>query len=139
MFLTYRPEGADERRWPFKPERLMSAEAEAIERQTGWTYEEFGERLIKGSVTARRALLWVMLKREEPTLRYSQVDVPSGSVALDYERHELEAIRDKVAENADLSEREQRAALASLDDLIAGMPEGVEAPKATASDAASSG
>lgn len=137
MLLTYRPEGADERRWTFTPDRLLSSEAEAIEKVTGLTYEEFGQALIKGSMTARRALLWVLLKREDAPLRYSQVDVPVGAVSVDYELHELKAIRDALAANRDLSDADRDAALATLDEMIGGEVE--EAPKAPVSGDASSG
>ncbi len=136
MLLIYRPEGATERRWTYAPDKLLSSEAEAIEKVTGITYEEFGQALIKGSMTARRALLWVLLKREEPTLRHSQVDVPVGAVAVDYEPHELKAIRDALADNNDLSDTDRDAALAQLDEMIAGEVD--EAPKVPGSDDASS-
>lgn len=137
MLLTYRPEGADERSWTFTPERLLSSEAEAIEKVTKMTYAEFGQALVKGSMTARRALLWVFLKREEPNLRHSQVDIPTGSVSVDYEPHELRAIRDALADNRDLSDEERDAALSALDELIA--DEVDEAPKAPVSDDDSNG
>jgi hypothetical protein len=118
VLLIYKPEGADERRWTFSPDQLMSSEAEALENVTGMTYEEIGQALIKGSAKARRALLWVYLKREDPTLRHAQVDPPVGSVGVDYEQHELVAIRDKLAEDTDMSDADRTAALAQLDSLI---------------------
>ncbi len=133
MLLIYRPEGADERRWTYAPDKLMSSEAEALEKVTGLTYEEFGTALIKGSATARRALLWVYLKREAPTLRHSQVDVPVGAVGIDYEQHELHAIRDKLAESTDMSDEDRNAALAQLDSMIT-EDAVTEAPKASESD-----
>lgn len=137
MLLIYRPEGADERRWTFSPDKLLSSEAEAIEKVTGLTYEEFGQALIKGSMTARRALLWVHLKREEPTLRHSQIDVPVGAVGIDYEPHELQAIRDRLADSRDLSDEDKETALVQLDELLVG--ESAQAPKAPVSDDDSNG
>jgi len=136
VLLIYKPEGATERRWTYAPDKILSSEAEAIEKITGITYEEFGQALIKGSMTARRALLWVLLKREEPTLRHSQVDVPVGAITVDYEQHELKAIRDALADNKDLSDSDRDAALEQLDEMIAG--EVAEAPKAPESDDGSS-
>lgn len=130
MLLIYRPEGAKERRWTFAPDKLLSSEAEAIEKVTGFTYEEFGQRLIKGSAAARRALLWVYLKREEPTLRHSQIDVPVGAIGVDYEPHELQAIRDALADSRDMSPDERDAALAALDEMLG--EETPTAPKAPA-------
>lgn len=137
MLFKYAPEGADPRQWTYSPDKLMSSEAEAIEKVTHLTYQEFGMRLLSGSVTARRALLWVMLKRTEPTLRYSQVDFPAGAVELEYEAHELAKIREQVEKDATLADEDRMAALDQLDQMIGDAE--VEVPKATENVAASSG
>ena len=49
--------------------RLLSPEAEAIERHTGWTFEEWQAQLGRGSMLAHHGLLFVLLKRSRPTLR----------------------------------------------------------------------
>jgi hypothetical protein len=68
VYLVYQPDGSDEpTRWPYNPRKLMSAEREAIERRTGMPFAEFTAAVLKGSSVARRALLWVMLKRDHPT------------------------------------------------------------------------
>jgi hypothetical protein len=131
LLLIYRPEGADERRWTFQPEKLLSSEAEAIEKSTGMTYQEFGQALIKGSAAARRALLWVYLKREDAPLRFNQVDVPVGAISLDYEAHELVAIRDALKDDTTLTDEERDSAIAGIQELIDEAPED-EAPKAPA-------
>jgi hypothetical protein len=131
MLFKYAAEGAEPRQWTYSPDKLMSSEAEAIEKVTHLTYQEFGMQLLSGSVTARRALLWVMLKRTEPTLRHGQVDFPAGAVELEYEPHELKAIRDKVAEDASLADEDRIAALDQLDTMIGDAE--VAVPKAPAS------
>ena len=138
MLLTYKPEGAEERSWAYAPDKLLSSEAEAIEKVTGLTYSEFGAALIKGSASARRALLWVFLKREDAPLRHSQVDVPVGCISVDFEPAELVAIRDALADNRELSDEERDAALSALDELIAA-DEVDEAPKAPSSSGGSNG
>lgn len=113
MILRYTPEGAEPTEFPFKPRKLMSAEAEAIERVTGWDFGgEFGQKLMTGSMLARRALLWVMLKRSTPTLRFEQVSICMDDVALDYDREELDAI---AAQLPAMSATEAAAAQAMLD------------------------
>ncbi len=133
MILVYAPEGADERRWTFKPEKLMSSEAEAIEKATHLTYAEFGMELIKGSVTARRALLWVLLKREDAPLRLAQVDPPVGSITVEYEVDELIAMRDGVQQDTSLSDDERAAVLEQLEAEIGDATPG---PKAVVSASA---
>lgn len=136
MLLTYTPEGADERTWVYDPSKLMSSEAAAIEKVTEQTYAEFGVALMKGSAGCRRALLWVLLKREEPTLRIAQVDPPTGSLTLEFEAHELISMRDQVAKSSSLNDDERATALSGLDELIG---DATPAPKAKPSADETSG
>jgi len=140
MLFNYRPEGAEPRQWEFVPDKLMVAEAEAIEKATHLTYAEFGAELVKGSMTARRALLWVLLKRTEPTLRHTQVDFPTGAVELEFEQSELKDMRRAVEDNADLSDAERAEYLKQLDRQILDQIESGEAkaPKASSNVDASS-
>ena len=73
MKFIYKPEGAEPMKWDYDPARLMSPEAEAIERHTGMTFGEFNVKCGQGSFTAIHGLLYVMLKREYPTLKYDEV------------------------------------------------------------------
>lgn len=73
MKFIYKPEGAEPREWDFKPERLMNAESEAIERVSEMLYPEWTDAVMRGSTTAVHALLWVFLKRSDPTRTYNSV------------------------------------------------------------------
>lgn len=132
MLLRYTPEGTDGRTWTFAPEKLMSSEAEAIEKATRMTYAEFGVAILKGSASARRALLWVYLKREEPTLKIGSLDVPVGTITLEYEPHELIQMRAEAERSEDLTDAERKAALEYFDKEIGDAE--VDAPKADLSD-----
>lgn len=57
---------------PITP-RLTNVEAIAIERVTGLDLGDFAERQQHGSVLASTALVWVLCKRQEPTLRFDDV------------------------------------------------------------------
>jgi hypothetical protein len=52
-------------------DRLMLSEAEAIEKVTG---QKMQDALSSGSATSLKALAWVAMKREDPSLRFSDVD-----------------------------------------------------------------
>lgn len=140
VLFTYAREGAETRVWTFTPDKLMSSEAEAIEKVTHMTYAEFGLAIIKGSVTARRALLWVFLKRTEPALRHQQIDFPAGAVEVEFEQHELKAIREQVETNTDLTDLERAEFLKQIDVQILDLMASAEdaAPKAPTSDDVSS-
>lgn len=122
MQLVYAPEGAEAQRWDFDPNKIMNVEAEAIERETGWTFAEFGQQFLKGSTTARHALLWIMLKRKTPGLKYAEVQFAMSEVDVVFSDDELvsvvEALRRKAAESG-LDDKEQ----AALETMEAMMPE----------------
>ena len=73
MQFVYNPEGADPRSWDFQPHKLMSPEVEVIERHTKMTYAEWVDACGRGSFLALHGLLYVLLKRTIPTLRWDDV------------------------------------------------------------------
>ena len=56
------------------PQRLMFAEARAVEKVTGLTFKEYGGALSSGSMTAMQAFMWVAAKRVHPELTFSDLD-----------------------------------------------------------------
>ena len=114
MKLIYRPEGGEEQTWVFRPEKLRSVEAEAIERVTDWTYDEFASAFLRDSIRARRALLWILRKRSTPTLRFVDVDFAIDELQVRFDDEELAqmaARRDELAQDDPTRE--------VLDDLLA--------------------
>lgn len=114
MILTYAPDDGDKQEWRFRGDRLMTTEAEAIEKVTAFTYADFGRKLLEGNPTARRAVVWVLRKRTEPTLRFGDVDFPMGALTLDFEDEEKEAMRQAISDDRSLSEEDKMEALAEI-------------------------
>lgn len=104
MKLVYQPEGADKREWEFNPNRLMSPEIEVIERHTGLTYVEWVDAVGNGSVTALHGLLFVLLKRTIPTLKWTDVQFCMEDLGWELNHDEkvvmLEELERQVAEAA---------------------------------------
>lgn len=72
--FVYQPEGVKKpKKWDFDPTRLMSPEAEAIERHTQMTYADWAQAVEGGSILALHGLLYVLLKRDDPTLKWDAV------------------------------------------------------------------
>lgn len=114
MYLIYSPEGQDEpTRWKYNPRKIMSAEREWIERRTDRNWSEFTKDVIQGSSLCRRALLFVYLKREHPTVKWDDVDFAWDELKLEYSKAELIELRSTVAESASGDER--AAVLEKLD------------------------
>lgn len=113
--LTYTPEGADPKVWDFSFGRLMSPERIAIEKHTGlgWVEVQRGFWANRGDVI--HALLWVLLKRDIPTLRVNEVEFCDDEIDLDLNDDEgaeaLETLRAKPVLDDD-----EREALAGLEE-----------------------
>jgi len=133
MFLIYRPADGDEQRWTFKPAKVSVFEAEAVEMRTGWTYDEFVINAKKGSAKARRVLLWMLQRRQHPTLRLEDVHFEMGELELEFDAMELQDMRDTVAASG-MDEETKALALAQMDAQIATAepdPDGPKAPSAS--------
>lgn len=117
MFLVYKPEGQPEpTRWKYDPRKIMSAEREWVERRTDRNWSEFTKDVLQGNSLCRRALLFVFLKREHPTVKWDDVDFAWDELELEYSKGELIQIRESVSESAAGEERE--TVLAKLDEEI---------------------
>lgn len=83
MILRYTPAGGAPQRFDLSEVRFLTSEAETLERTTGMDWDDLcGRRLlvVKKSPTARRAILWVLLKRNDPALRYAKFDPAVGEI-----------------------------------------------------------
>lgn len=92
MKFVYKPVGSDEsvhRSWDFEPNKIMSPEAIAIEKLTGMTFGQWIDAFGKGSMTAIHAYLYVMLKRETPILKPSDVSFSFDDFDFDLSDAEL--------------------------------------------------
>lgn len=110
MQFTYAPEGADPRSWEFEPKKLMNPEAEAIERHTGMPFAKWADAVTEGSVLALHGLLFVMLKRSNPTLKWDEVQFCLDEVDFrlsDEESREAREALLKKAADGDLDDDER--------------------------------
>lgn len=103
MQFVYKPEGA-ERRWDFDPMKLMNVEAEAIERHTGMTYGDWTEKVTEGSMLALHGLLFVLLKRESPTLKWAEVEFSLSEVDFEIDDGEKAEILAALQSRLDAGE-----------------------------------
>ncbi|WP_075662199.1 hypothetical protein [Streptomyces acidiscabies] len=117
MFLVYKPEGqAEPSRWKYDPRKIMSVEREWVERRCERNWSEFTKDVLQGNSLCRRALLFVFLKREHPTVKWDDVDFAWDELELEYSKGELIQIRASVSESATGEER--ASVLAKLDEEI---------------------
>jgi hypothetical protein len=118
VYLVYSPEGSDEpKRWKYEPKKLMSAEREMLERYTSKNFTEFTVDVQKGNSKCRRALLYLYLKREHPTLKFDDVDFAWDELTLEHSKGELLLMRENVA--GSVPAEQLAAVLEKLDEEIA--------------------
>jgi len=98
--FIYKPVDGDAHEWDFDPAKLHDVEAIEIEKRTGVTYVEFGQQFMKGSILARKALLFVLLKRTTPTLRWDAVQFTVGEIDVDFDAEEKAQIVEALQKKA---------------------------------------
>lgn len=136
MIIIYAPEGGERRTWNLKEVRFMSSEAETVERSTGLEWQEAKARVIKGSMLALRAIVWVLVKRDQPALRYTQFDPAEDEIGVDFDTEEWAVVRDELANSPDLDDEQRALALAQLDAEAAGAAPAEPEPDAVPKDLA---
>ena len=139
MIVTYKPADGDERSWTFRATEMSSGDAEDIEDAVGKTFDEWQMALQMGGAKARRALLWIMLRRDTPGLRFRDVSFRMGELDLDYEPEEKARLRAEVEKIKDIPEADKAQVLALLADEEGQAPAEQPAPKGDGQDSASSG
>lgn len=146
MFLVYRPSSSDRgepEEFHFDPAAFPNLDAEAIERETGLTWNEFQLAVQKGSTISRRALLWAFRRRTHRTLKISDVRFEVGEVDLVYDAEEMADLlaqaRAVEPTTADMA-TQQTAAIAALErGLVDARPAPGKALASTSDDDTSSG
>ena len=116
MKFVYKPEGLAPREWEFEPDRqLISAECMAIEKLTGLEWGEWKAAVKKESVRAMHAYLWVLLKKDNPTLLPKQVAFSVAEVAFEPSDDEIRKVFESFAEKPDGDwDDEDRETIAAL-------------------------
>jgi hypothetical protein len=99
--FKYTPEGGSPRKWTFDPANPAWDLAYVTENETGWPWEEFMEKLSRGSHIALRALTYAFRKRDEARLTIDAVTVTISEVdvtELDEPETKAKAVKGKTGE-----------------------------------------
>jgi len=96
--VTYSPEDGDEQTFNYNPNKLMSAEREALEKRTGKSFQEFSLGVVRGNALCRRALLHVLLKRQHPTIVFDDVDFCWDELQIEMTKGEITLMVERLRE-----------------------------------------
>lgn len=104
MKVTYSPEEGDEQVFDYNPNKLLSAEREALEKRTGLPFSQFAKGVLSGHSLCRRALLHVLLKRQHPGISFDDVDFCWDELKVEMTKGEItlavEQLREKGGDEA---------------------------------------
>lgn len=114
MLITYTPAGAEPREWTFRPLDITSREAELVEDYLGLTFAQWSARFYAGSVKARRAALWLLLRREQPNLHLDDVEFRMTELRVGYDGSENAELRRQVQDDPDLDDETRARLLAQI-------------------------
>jgi hypothetical protein len=99
MFVRYTPEGTDKTtEWAFRADKLLNAESEEIERRTGMDFSDWVQKLPPATISIRalHGLLFVLLKRDVPTLKWENVAFNVSELEFELELDEKVDFRDSL-------------------------------------------
>lgn len=116
--LTYTPEGADPKVWDFAFGRIKFGERAAIEKATGLGWQAVQQGFWSNQAEVIHAFLWVLLKREIPTLRATEVDFMDDEIDVDVTDDEAREAFDRLSAQDSLDD-DDAAALAELQERFA--------------------
>lgn len=100
MHITWNPEdGQPPQTFEFDPDDLYQSEAARIEKAfgQGMTFDQWFEALRVGSASARKVLLWHLLRIEHPGVRFEDTpDFRKRQLKVEMSVAELTILRDRI-------------------------------------------
>ncbi len=113
MIITYKPKGQAEKKWVFDPEDVPQSAAELIERRFGAdaSYEAWLMALRKGGARAQRVLLWWLLYRDHPNMRFEDVDPTRRELDVEFTKSEIAEMITNVERNKRMDPQEKQETL----------------------------
>jgi hypothetical protein len=87
LIIVYTPEGGEPEQYDARS--LRTSEASIVQRTTGMKWAEVEQGLDSDDPEAMRAIVWVLKKRSEPSLRYGDFDPLIGEMTSRMDRREV--------------------------------------------------
>lgn len=116
MFVTYKPDGELEQKFEFTRKRLRSLDGIAIEKAYAGKTADFFREVQQGGMKARRVLLWHLLHKTHPTLRYDDTpDFYEEELVVEHSAEEIGELIDSVHKSRALDDETRSQILAELE------------------------
>lgn len=103
--------------YPFDLDELRNDEADALERLAGCSITEFTKRLRGGYSSAMTQFVWLMKRRDDPSIKVSDIRFRLSDVSVQYADDEAVEILRSFKDDEDGTAEEQQA------EFLASLPE----------------
>lgn len=110
MIVTYRPADGDEQTWTYEPRRMLCAERELAEKESGRDWSAFTVGVLQGNSRCRRVLLWLLQRRDHRSIRLADVEFAWDELEIGFTVQELDVMESKAAETLSGEQLEQALA-----------------------------
>ncbi|MFE5675111.1 hypothetical protein ACFQ7B_07525 [Streptomyces erythrochromogenes] len=87
MIILYEPDGGEEQRFDMR--QLRTSEAQIISRTTDMSWGAIKIGVGDQDPTALRGVVWALLKRQQPTLRWADFDPGVDELTMRYDAREV--------------------------------------------------
>ena len=84
--------------YEYRHGKLLNVEYGAMDRVSGLVGVDLEQALDKGGMNAMTALIWVLRKRQEPTLRYEQVVFTADEMSFEFVNDDGSPLEDDEGE-----------------------------------------
>lgn len=112
MIIEYTPEGGEPEHYDARS--LRTSEASIVQRTVGMKWAQVEEGLESDDPEAMRAIVWVLRKRSEPSLRYGDFDPLIGEMTSRMDRREVTEYVENAFRMAETDPDVDRAAVAEV-------------------------
>jgi len=114
LILIYEPKDGERRTWDLSEINIRSSEGEDVERVTGREFAEVMVGVRAQDLVAVRAYTWMLLRRDDPALRYTSFDPFIGEILVELSPAEREEIAANLLRDSPEMDDEERANLAEF-------------------------
>lgn len=94
MIIVYTPEDGPEQ--TFNMREVLASEAKIVERTTDMRWGQIKVQAREDDPTALRGVIWILMKRADPTLRWSDFDPRADDMCSRFDAREVAAYASEI-------------------------------------------
>jgi hypothetical protein len=118
VIIIYAPQDGAEQTFDVGPGRLRASEIQVIERTAGARWDDIKQAMGEGDLNAMRTVVWALLRREQPALRFAEFDPFEGELRSRLDEREGRAYAERLHDKYRDNPEDLAAAFNELRDVV---------------------